>query len=60
MYKGNYDLNKKLVDRKRGNSKNKSQHPLFENYDPDNTLLNVIILQQIILISMCIGSEKHE
>lgn len=36
--KGNYDLNKKLVDRKRVDSK---QHPLFTDFDPDNSLLNV-------------------
>ncbi len=38
QFKGNYDLNKKLGDRKKISDK---QHPLFHEYDTDNTLLNV-------------------
>ena len=38
-FKGNYDLNKKLGDRKRLRDK----HPLFHEFDPDNSLLNVIL-----------------
>jgi hypothetical protein len=38
LYKGNYDLNRKLGERRKVNDK---QHPLFHDYDPDNTLLNV-------------------
>ena len=39
-FKGNYDLNKKLGERKRITDKS---NPLFIDYDPDNSLLNVII-----------------
>jgi len=37
-YRGNYDLNKKLGDRKRIDDR---QHPLLQDFDPENTLLNV-------------------
>lgn len=39
QYKGNYDLNKKLGEKK----KVKDKHPLFNEYEPDNSLLNVSI-----------------
>ena len=37
--KGNYDLNKKLGERKRVTDKS---NPLFQEFDPDNSLLNEV------------------
>jgi hypothetical protein len=37
-FRGNYDLNQKLGERKKVTDK---QHPLFYDYDPENSLLNV-------------------
>lgn len=39
VYKGNYDLNKKLAERSKINDK---LHPLFADYDPENSLLNEV------------------
>jgi hypothetical protein len=51
VVKGNYDLNKKLGERKRISE----NHPLFNDFDPDNSLLNVSLV-----FSFLLGGQNHE